>query len=321
MKDGLVVLIAAVAIAWLVAGATVVRLLSRIWIRHWAERGLRGASAMVASVNRPQRLIAAASVAVGLVLAGAGAELASHLQDPASHVALALAGCATVVVLLAQLLARAVARHWTARLVPWTLPVLRVAEQVAAPILWSSRVVRRAPARPPASGPAAERAAVAQLLREGELEGVTAKDDAAIITGVVEFGDKVVRDVMTPRDQVFAVADDDDPHAVAVRVARTAYSRVPVYHGSLDRVTGMLHAFDLLRGTEAGLAAPRPVARTAPETPCSKLLFEMLRDHRHLAIVQDRDSRTIGIVTLEDLLEELVGDIRDEHDEPAPSSA
>ncbi len=321
MTDGLVVLFAAVAIAWLVAGATVVRLLSRIWLRHWAERGLRGASAMVASINRPQRLIAAASVAVGLVLAAAGAELASHLQDSASHVGLGLAGCAAVVVLLAQLLARAVARHWTARLVPWTLPVLRVAEQVAAPVLWASRVVRRAPVRSPASGPAAERAAIQQLLREGELEGVTAKDDAAIITGVVEFGDKVVRDVMTPRDQVFAVADDADAHAVAVQVARTAYSRVPVYHGSLDRVTGMLHAFDLLRGAGAALAAPRPVARTTPETLCSTLLFEMLRDHRHLAIVKDRDTHTIGIVTLEDLLEELVGDIRDEHDEPAPPSA
>ncbi|HVA57208.1 MAG: CBS domain-containing protein [Gemmatimonadaceae bacterium] len=321
MTDGLVVLLAAVAIAWLVAGATVVRLLSRIWLRHWAERGLRGASAVVASINRPQRLVAAASVAVGLVLAAAGAELASHLSESASQVALALAGCAAVVVLLAQLLARAVARHWTARLVPWTLPVLRVAEQVAAPILWASRVVRGARARSPASGPVAERAAIQQLLRESELEGVTAKDDAAIIMSVVEFGDKIVRDVMTPRDQVFAVSDAADAHEAAEQVARTAYSRVPVYHGSLDRVTGMLHAFDLLRGAEAALAAPRPVARTTPGTLCSTLLFEMLRDHRHLAIVQDKENHTIGIVTLEDLLEELVGEIRDEHDEPAPASA
>ncbi len=117
------------------------------------------------------------------------------------------------------------------------------------------------------------------------------------------------------------MADDAEAYGAAERVARTAYSRVPVYHGSLDHVTGMLHAFDLLRGAEQALAAPRPVARTTPGTPCSALLYEMLRDHRHLAVVQDGDHRTLGIVALEDLLEELVGDIRDEHDEPPPPAA
>ncbi|OYV68727.1 MAG: hypothetical protein B7Z72_08005 [Gemmatimonadetes bacterium 21-71-4] len=61
------------------------------------------------------------------------------------------------------------------------------------------------------------------------------------------------------------------------------------------------------------------MARTTPRTLCSALLFEMLRDHRHLAVVRDTNGRTLGLVTLDDLLEELVGDIRDEHDEPAPA--
>lgn len=317
MTDALVVLVAAVMIAWLVAGATVVRLVSRIWLRHWAERGLRGSMATTASIDRPQRLLAAASVAVGLVLAAAGAVLGSHLDDPASHLALSLAAGAAVVVLFAQLFARALARHWTAALAGWTLPLLRAAEFLAAPVLWTARLVRGAPATGTGRVPAAERAAIEQLLRESELEGVTAKDDATIITGVVEFGDKRVDEAMTPRAQVFAVADTLDAHEAAEQVARSAYSRVPVYHGTLDRVTGMIHAFDLLRGAERALATPRPVARTTPRTLCSALLFEMLRDHRHLAIVQDTEGRAIGIVTLEDLLEELVGDIRDEHDEPA----
>jgi putative hemolysin len=78
----------------------------------------------------------------------------------------------------------------------------------------------------------------------------------------------------------------------------------------------MVHAFDVLKAGGERQPAGRPVATAAPETPCTDLLFQMLRARRHLAIVHDANARTIGLVTLEDLLEELVGDIRDEYDEP-----
>ncbi len=311
---------AALAIAWLVAGVTVVRLASRIWLRHWAERGLRGATVPLDSVTGPQRLIASGSVMVGFVIASAGGALAARAAAPVGTVAWDLVICAAVVVFVAQLFARALARHSTAGLAWVTLPVLRGAAVVAAPVLVAARRIRGVATGVP-TGPAGERRAVERLLREGELEGVSARDDAVIISGVAEFGDKLVEDVMTPRAQVFAVADSVDPHSAAEQVAQSAYSRVPVYRESLDDVTGMIHAFDLLRGAEAALASPRPVTQTSAATRCGELLFQMLRDHRHLAIVHDTSGRTIGIVTLEDLLEELVGDIRDEHDEPVPTSA
>ncbi|HEX8726513.1 MAG TPA: CBS domain-containing protein [Gemmatimonadaceae bacterium] len=306
----------AVVIAWLVAGVTTVRLASRIWLRRWAEHGLRGATVPLDSVTGPQRLIASGSVMVGFVVALAGAALAARPSAPVASVAWDLVICLAVVVFVAQLLARAVARHSTAGVAALTLPVVRAAAIASGPVLAAARRLRGV-----AVGPAVERQAVERLLREGELEGVSARDDAVIISGVAEFGDKVVQDVMTPRTQVFAVDDTTEPEAAAEQVAQAAYSRVPVYHGTLDRVTGMIHAFDLLRGAGAALAAPRPVAQTTGSTRCSALLFQMLRDHRHLAVVHDADGRTIGIVTLEDLLEELVGDIRDEHDEPGPTSA
>ncbi len=317
---GLIIVVAAVVIAWLVAGITVVRLASRIWLRHWAERGLRGATVPLDSVTGPQRLIASGSVMVGFVIALAGGALAARPSASVAAVAWDLVICAVVLVMVAQSFARALARHSTEGLASLTLPLLRGSVAAAAPVLSAARRLRGVPAGVPA-GPTAERRAVERLLREGELEGVSARDDAVIISGVAEFGDKVVEDVMTPREQVFAVADTTDPHAAAELVAHSAYSRVPVYHGSLDRVTGMIHAFDLLRGADTALTSPRPVTQTSADTRCSELLFQMLRDHQHLAIVHDTNARTIGIVTLEDLLEELVGDIRDEHDEPAPTSA
>ncbi|HEU4989884.1 MAG: CBS domain-containing protein [Gemmatimonadota bacterium] len=313
-----VIVWAALLVAWLVAGVTAVRLASRMWLRQWAEHGLRGAPVPLESVTGPQRLIASGSVAIGFVLATAGALLAARMSVRAPALVGELAIGAAVVVFVAQLTARALARHSTAALAAITLPVLRTAALFAAPAL---AVARRVGGRPASPGPATERRAVERLLREGELEGVSDRDDALIISGVAEFGDKVVGSVMTPRDQVFAISDATPAQEAAEHVARSAYSRVPVFHGTLDHVTGMIHAFDLLRGPEEALAAPRPVARAASTAPCSALLFQMLRDHQHLAIVHDQTHRTLGIVTLEDLLEELVGDIRDEHDEPAPPTA
>jgi CBS domain containing-hemolysin-like protein len=90
-----------------------------------------------------------------------------------------------------------------------------------------------------------------------------------------------------------------------------------VYRGSLDHIIGMYHAFDVLKARADQLRPLRPVAYAPSDTPCNELLFRMLRARLHLAVVHDERGHTLGIVTLENLLEELVGDIRDEHDEPA----
>jgi len=165
---------------------------------------------------------------------------------------------------------------------------------------------------------APERDSIQDLLREGELEGIGERDEIAIISGVVEFSEKVVREVMTPRSEIFALPDGVDPHTMASQIAQSRYSRVPIYHGTLDDILGMLHAFDVIKANGETPAPLRPIAFSAPEAPCNELLFRMLRERLHLAIVRDQSGRTLGLVTLEDLLEELVGDIRDEHDEPEP---
>jgi putative hemolysin len=154
------------------------------------------------------------------------------------------------------------------------------------------------------------------LLREGELEGVGEREEIAIITGVVEFGEKIARDVMTPRAEVFGLPAEISAREIALGVAQSGYSRVPIYRGTLDDVVGIVHAFDVLKAGGERRPPIRPIASAGPEMPCTDLLFQMLRGRRHLAIVRDATGRTVGLVTLEDLLEELVGDIRDEYDEP-----
>jgi len=115
--------------------------------------------------------------------------------------------------------------------------------------------------------------------------------------------------------------DGVDPHTLASQIAQSRYSRVPIYHGTLDNIVGMVHVFDVIKARGETPDALRPVAFSAPGAPCNELLFRMLRERLYLAIVRDDGGKTLGLVTLEDLLEELVGDIRDEHDEPEPPRA
>jgi putative hemolysin len=312
--------IALIVVAWLTAGGMAVRSVSRIWLRHWAERQLRGAEAAVSYLERPHRLLTAANAGVALTLLVAGmlvgiaASGLGVLRD-----ALVFAG---VIVVFGQLIPRAVARRWPSSIAPIALPILRLTDLLTAPIIAAGRAIAGMFVRERTSAtPPDERDIIQDLLREGQLEGVGEREEIAIITGVVEFSEKVVQQVMTPRSDIFALPDGVDPPTLALQIAHSGYSRVPIYHETLDNVLGMVHAFDVIKAHGDTPAPCRPVAFSTPDAPCNELLFRMLRDRLHLAIVRDAANRTLGLVTLEDLLEELVGDIRDEHDEPAPPRA
>jgi putative hemolysin len=307
-------------VAWLTAGGMAVRTVSRIWLRHWAERQLRGSAAALAYLERPHRLLTTgnAAVAVTLVLAGMAVDIDAQGSSVIWNGAL-LAG---TVVLFGQLIPRAVARRWPVVVAPLVLPVLRLVDLFMRPIIAAGAAIAKPFVRDRQEAViAAGRDTIQDLLREGELEGVGEREEIAIISGVVKFTEKVVREVMTPRSDIFALPDGVDAHTLATQIAQSGYSRVPIYHGTLDSIVGMVHAFDVIKAHGDTPETIRPVAFAAPGAPCNELLFRMLRERQHLAIVRNDWGHTMGLVTLEDLLEELVGDIRDEHDEPAPPRA
>jgi CBS domain containing-hemolysin-like protein len=153
------------------------------------------------------------------------------------------------------------------------------------------------------------------IWREGAAVGNQDDDELMMVGGVMAFSSRPVREVMTPRTEIVAIEENAPLEEIRLVFAGSGYSRIPVIRGTLDDIIGMLHAFDLFK-LEPGDPLPvRPVAVTPASRTCGDLLLDMQRERRHLAVVLDEFGGTLGIATLEDLLEELVGEIFDEHDE------
>ena len=165
---------------------------------------------------------------------------------------------------------------------------------------------------------------VEALLEAGEEEGILEETDRDLVRSAVEFGDKLVREVMTPRPRMFVVRDSTTLEHFLTMLKENNYSRVPVFQGTIDNITGIAFAHDLLQITdkEAHTRTVASIQRPAAFVPETKrgyeLLREMQREKQHMRIVIDEYGGVAGLVTIEDLVEQIVGEIRDEHEGDAP---
>ena len=165
------------------------------------------------------------------------------------------------------------------------------------------------------------------LLEAGEEEGILEESDRELVRSAVEFGDKVVREVMTPRPEIFAVPGTLSLKAFTAQINKRVFSRVPVYSRSLDSITGIAFAHDLLQvlDTDAGTRTVAQIQRPAAFVPemkkVAELLREMQREKQHMRLVIDEYGTVAGLVTIEDLLEAIVGNIADEHEEAEADDA
>ena len=168
---------------------------------------------------------------------------------------------------------------------------------------------------------------IRMLVEQSRKTGGLGAGDARMLEGVFEFSEKNARDVMTPRTEIVALPAGASLAEAADRVAAAGRSRYPVTGESLDDVVGIVHAKDILRGLLTGAEAPvQDIARPAFFVPGTRevedVLADMKRQKVHLAIVLDEFGGTAGLVTMEDLLEEIVGAIYDEYDQvPTPQGA
>lgn len=164
------------------------------------------------------------------------------------------------------------------------------------------------------------------LIEAGRDEGLIEEDDRQLIQSVVEFGDKVVREIMTPRPQMVTIQADKSLEQLRELVVTEQYSRIPVWESSLDEIIGFVHVRDMFEVAESQRLVMkvrdlmRPI-KLVPETKgASDLMREMQQEGGHMAAVIDEYGATVGLVTMEDLVEVILGEIRDEH-EPAEDVA
>ena len=160
-------------------------------------------------------------------------------------------------------------------------------------------------------------------LEAGQAAGIFEEDEGEIVESLVDFFDTVVREVMTPRTDMVAVPDTASVEEVLDLIAETHMSRVPVYHDTVDSITGMVHVKNVVKQLRAGQPVElNELTHDCLVVPESKALGELLRDfqsgHQQMAIVVDEYGGTSGLVTLEDILEEIVGEIQDEHEPSQP---
>jgi len=284
----------------------------------------RESIALSASVLR-QLTLAAIALLAGLRLYTHSTLLPSLAQTPGAS-EIAIAACELILLilifdrLLPQLLFTRTRGLWIARIRPvltalfyLILPVtllLGLLLSIAALAEPEDHLVEDHPSE-----------AMDALLEAGEEEGILEESDLELVRSAVEFGDKVVLEVMTPRPEIFAVPDTLSLREFTTQIVERAFSRVPVYAASLDHITGIAFAHDLLQVSDSD-AAVRTVAEIqrsvafVPETKkVAELLREMQREKQHMRIVIDEYGGVAGLVTIEDLLEAIVGNIADEHDE------
>lgn len=283
-----------------------VRAVSRLELTRWVARRLEGAEAAVTLLSRPGDVAAAADalVAMGVAVAGVSAPWALRTAGLGATLALELVVGVPVLCLVAYFLPRAAGQRWPEALVRAMVPHLRAGGALVG------RIVR--------GRVATERAELAALLRDSATAGLAGEDELEIVTGVMAFADRVVREVMTPRTRIVAAPETAGPAELAALVTSSGYTRVPVYGGSPDQIVGMVHAFDVIKSGPGGKVGVRPVAVLPASRRCADALLDLRRERRHMAVVLDEYGGTAGLVTMEDLLEELVGEIFDELDEPRP---
>lgn len=266
---------------------------SRMELSRWVSQRLRGARVAGVLLGAPGRIMAATNFAAtaGTLLAALGlAEVLSDLPPPALG--------ATVVLLAVPLfgaltyaLPRALARRWPQPVVRGAVPWFDRLGRLLAPLL---------------PGAAVERPELKSLLPGGESSDWFERGELEVLTGLMAFTERPVREIMTARTEIVAVEEGLSPIEVARIFAESGYSRLPVYRESLDNIVGMVYVFDLLKVGPAGSLPVRPVVTVPSSRACADLLFEMQRERKYFAVVLDEYGGTAGIVTLQDLLDALV---------------
>jgi len=319
-------------------------------LQQLADDGTGAAQTAHRLTEDPSRFLATIQIAITFLgfLAGATGAVAfssgladliddipvPFLQDAADTIAFVIMTLviALASIIIGELVPKTLALSFPERLALFVARPVALLQSVLSPIVWfvstSSKIlVRLLGGKEKPQGGYLSTEELKMLIETGSHEGGIEEEEKEMIHGVIELGDKRVHEVMIPRIGIRAVNVDDTLDEVLDMIIRAGHSRLPVFEESLDNIVGILYAKDLLpylKGNGVGYADidVRKLVRAPVYVPESKpvddLLHEMQVAKRHIAIVVDEYGGTAGLVTMEDVVEEIVGEIQDEYDSEDP---
>jgi magnesium and cobalt exporter, CNNM family len=342
MKSWLLPQIFALAVLFLLGSffsaiETALVALSRHRLSHLKEGHKPFARAIQSWLDNPNKLLTTMLIGINLVAIGSLALATTIVLNLAGMfgwrqevaVGASTAVVSFIVIMFGEIIPKIVAIHNPERVTMLLLLPLWWIDLALTPatgtMVWvSNGIIRLFGGKPKRSGPFVTEAELLTLLSIGEKEGVLEKQEREMITGVLEFTDATVAEVMVPRVDVVAAECCQTVAGMVAFAEEAGHSRIPVYRGTLDNIVGVLYTKDLLKAI-AQDKEKEPIEsllREAYFVPEQKRLVDLLKEFQrkrlHLAIVVDEYGGTSGLVTLEDLLEEIVGEIRDEYDTEEP---
>lgn len=310
--------------AFFSAAETAFSSVNKIKLISLAEGGSKRAKSVLDTVERFDRFLTTILIGnniVNILLATLAAVFFVKRVSPDYGTTISTVAVTLVVLVFGEITPKTLAKAEPERFAMATVPAVRALVVLFTPInfifsLWTKLVskLRRAPVEPSITDDE-----LITIVNEAYNEGELDENESELIRNAIVFDDRQAEDILTPRVDVVAVPIDASLREIAKVFSDTGFSRLPVYDGSLDNIIGVIHQKDfyeeILEGKKDLKNIMQKPVFVAPTMKISKLLKELQSEQTHVAVVVDEYGGTAGIVTMEDILEELVGEIWDEHDE------
>ena len=329
MDDGSLTLLVALVIlvafsAFFSASETAFSSLNQIRLKSRAEDGDPSAARVLAMSEQYDKLLSTILIGnniVNIAAASIGTVLFTRLLDPQRGATVSTIVLTIVVLICGEVTPKSLAKEMPERIATAVSPFLSLLMLLLSPLTWLFTQWKKLLGHFIHSGEAdtITEGELMTMVSEAESDGELTDRESQLIRSAIEFDDVEVEEILTPRVDVVAVEDTTSLEELAQTFAESGYSRLPVYHDNIDNIIGVVHEKDFYLAKLKKAATVEelvvPTLYTTGTTQISQLLRTLREQHHHMAVVVDEYGGTEGIITLEDILEELVGEIWDEHDE------
>ena len=329
MDDGSRTLLVALVIliafsAFFSASETAFSSLNQIRLKSRAEEGDTSAARVLAMAEKYDKLLSSILIGnniVNIAAASIGTVLFTKWLVEERGATASTIVLTIVVLIFGEVTPKTLAKEMPETIATAVSPVLNLLMTLLTPLTWLFSQWKKLLGRfvHSSESDAITEGELITMVSEAENDGELTDRESQLIRSAIEFDDVEVEEILTPRVDVVAVEDDISLEELAQTFAESGYSRLPVYHDTVDNIIGVVHEKDFyiarLKKSVTMEDLIAPTLYTTGSTQISQLLRTLREQHHHMAVVVDEYGGTEGIITLEDILEELVGEIWDEHDE------